>query len=1210
MNYGSWNVRGLNKRSHQREVLNFVDSNHLSFVGLLETKVKARNLSKVTGRLKKNWSWFANHGDHYNGRILLGWDATIWDVIVVSSSPQFITCNVTFKPANVNVYVSFIYAYNDGCDRVALWDYLSSFDLDVPWCVCGDFNTVLSIHEICGGREHWTPEMQQFKDCVCDAGLSELRTTGELFSWTNRRPFDPVLKRLDRVLVNKQWITSFASSQAFVKTRGIMDHSPIIVNVTANSEKITKGFQFFNFMIGLEGFRDAVTTAWGEPLYGDPMAVFWRKLKGVRGKLVELNRKHGNVKTIVIQRREELNCLQSALALDNRNSTLIEKESKAILALEKALEDEESLLQQKARCSWLKLGDGNNSFFYNQTRANWNSNKVLSLVDSSGHLVRGHTAVSNAAVEFFNETLGASGNQTEFDWDSVSMPQLDSSLVDDLLKPISDDQILSVLKGLKPNKAPGPDGFNREFFLATWDILGNDFCSAVKEFFRTSQLHKGINSTLIALIPKSRTPSTMRDFRPISLCTTMYKCISKILASRLKSVMPSIIDRAQSAFVPGRQISDNILLAQELFRGYGRETGLPKCAFKLDLNKAFDSLDWNFLLQALKHMNFPPVFIGWIKGCICSTHFSVKLNGASNGYFKGAKGLRQGDPMSPYLFSLAMNVLSTILNKVPNDFMYHWKCKELKLTHLFFADDVLIFSRGDRDSILHVMDSMRLFAGVSGLSANYSKSHCFFNNCDRDLVHWFNSEFHMPHGQLPIRFLGVPLISKQLCIGDCIPLIEKITNRINVWTNILLSLAGRLQLLRAVLFAMVFFWSRHFILPKGVHKLLQSIFTRFLWKGDTTSVGGAKVAWDDLCLPKEEGGLGLPNLIEWNNAQIIHYLWLIVNKDETSLWSSWVLNTVLKRKHFWVLSIPFDCSWIWRQILLLRDKAKPFITYVVGDGRSISLWFDPWFKGSVLAEGHSDPIISYANSTPNATLSEIVAGATWVLPTPNPHQRRPSARFDSWVADFDYPPVFPSRMDTALWNGKPKPLVSIKWIWESIRSHDDIVPWFHAVWFKHGIPRFRTHSWLLCLGRLGTLDRLDHWHITTTTTCYLCVGGAENHDHLFLHCHYSHYVLMHLLQHIAPIEIASTWTWVDLLLCILNISSATRRLLALLAVQIYAYHIWRERNARRHGKGVFGPRLLLRGIITDLRARVAHEPWFTTAVLCNPDLQLCISYFE
>ncbi len=145
------------------------------------------------------------------------------------------------------------------------------------------------------------------------------------------------------------------------------------------------------------------------------------------------------------------------------------------------------------------------------------------------------------------------------------------------------------------------------------------------------------------------------------------------------------------------------------------------------------------------------------------------------------------------------------------------------------------------------------------------------------------------------------------------PLIENVTNRINCWTTLLLSLAGRVQLLKSVLYAMVSFWTRHFILPKGVHHHLQSLFTRFLWKGNTTSIGGAKVAWVDLCLPIEEGGLGLPNLLDWNTAQIMRYLWMIVNKDESSLWSSWVLRTIIRGKHFWTITIPFDCSWIWRQ---------------------------------------------------------------------------------------------------------------------------------------------------------------------------------------------------------------------------------------------------------------------------------------------------------
>ena len=121
--------------------------------------------------------------------------------------------------------------------------------------------------------------MQQFKDCVNDSGLAELRTNGDLYTWTNRRPHDAVLKRLDRVLVNPLWLLDFASSQAFVKPWGLMDHSPLIIKVTDLIDTVQKGFQFFNYMLTIDGFHEAVASAWGERLFGDPMAVFWRKLK-------------------------------------------------------------------------------------------------------------------------------------------------------------------------------------------------------------------------------------------------------------------------------------------------------------------------------------------------------------------------------------------------------------------------------------------------------------------------------------------------------------------------------------------------------------------------------------------------------------------------------------------------------------------------------------------------------------------------------------------------------------------------------------------------------------------------------------------------------------------------------------------------------------------------------------------------------------------
>ena len=282
------------------------------------------------------------------------------------------------------------------------------------------------------------------------------------------------------------------------------------------------------------------------------------------------------------------------------------------------------------------------------------------------------------------------------------------------------------------------------------------------------------------------------------------------MASRLKLILPNIIDKAQSAFVKGRLITDNILLAHELFRGYDRKGGKPRCAFKVDLHKAFDSVHWDFLLAVLNHMDFPDQFICWIKACICSPMYSVKINGASRGFFAGAKGIRQGDPLSPHLFTLVMNILSNILNNAPGNFNFHWKCKDLKINHLFFADDVLLFSQGDQNSIAHLMKSLSNFKAISGLSPSLSKSTCFFCNCDAHLLSWFDSNYGMPHGALPVKFLGVPLISSKLSIKDCRPLIEKNSARIDSWTNFVLSVMGRIQLIKAVLCAITGFWAKHF----------------------------------------------------------------------------------------------------------------------------------------------------------------------------------------------------------------------------------------------------------------------------------------------------------------------------------------------------------------------------------------------------------------
>lgn len=259
-----------------------------------------------------------------------------------------------------------------------------------------------------------------------------------------------------------------------------------------------------------------------------------------------------------------------------------------------------------------------------------------------------------------------------------------------------------------------------------------DVCRAVKKFFYDDQIPEGVNATTIALVPKLDTPLKVYDFRPIACCNVLYKCISKIITTRIKTVLGNIVNKNQSAFIPGRHISDNILVAQELMREYDRKYGVSRCALKIDLQNAYDTINREFLESCLVGFGFPEKMISWILACVTGSKFSLNINGELHGFFQGARGLRQGDPMSPYLFTLVMEVFTLIAKRQVSEsglFKYHWGCNELQLTHLCFADDLLMVCYGDVNSVQVVKLASEEFSSVSGLYPNLSKSTVFFREC-------------------------------------------------------------------------------------------------------------------------------------------------------------------------------------------------------------------------------------------------------------------------------------------------------------------------------------------------------------------------------------------------------------------------------------------------------------------------------------------------
>ncbi|GJV39999.1 hypothetical protein Tco_1418439 [Tanacetum coccineum] len=360
----------------------------------------------------------------------------------------------------------------------------------------------------------------------------------------------------------------------------------------------------------------------------------------------------------------------------------------------------------------------------------------------------------------------------------------------------------------------------------SWDIVGIDVCKAVRDFFANGRILQEINHTILALLPKVPTPTRINDYRPISCCNVIYKVISKLITNRIKEGLQDIVSDNQSAFVPGRSISDNILITQELMHNYHLNKGPHRCAFKIDIQKAYDTVDWKFLRDILGGFGFHPTMVGWIMTCVTSTSFSLCVNGDLHGYFKGRRGLRQGDPMSPYLFTLVMEILTLMLKRSVR-----------------------------KTSVKVIMEALEEFKGVSGLVPS----------------------------TLPIKYLGVPLISSRLRYRDCKVLVERVQNRINDWKNKYLSFAGRLQLVMSVLSSMHGYWASVFILPAAIIHEIEQLMCGFLWCQGEMKRGKAKVSWESVCLPKQEGGLGIRRLESFNIALMASHIWNIITCKE-SMW--------------------------------------------------------------------------------------------------------------------------------------------------------------------------------------------------------------------------------------------------------------------------------------------------------------------------------------
>ena len=398
-----------------------------------------------------------------------------------------------------------------------------------------------------------------------------------------------------------------------------------------------------------------------------------------------------------------------------------------------AYREEDFFWFQKSRQDWMALGDKNTKYFHASTKQRRARNRIIGILDQNQVWIDNEEGIEKVAVSYFDNLFSSSTSRDPSEVLRDVPVTVTPRMNDFLTKEVTEEEVKRALFSLNPRKAPGPDGLTALFYQRFWDIIRCDLTNMVKNFFRSGIFDGKLNETNICLIPEGDRPREMSGFRPISLCNVSYKVVSKILSLRLKKFLPELISETQSAFVAGRLITDNILIAQENFHALRSNPANRKkfMGLKTDMSKAYERVEWEFLRALMEKMGFDQRWVVWIMQCITSVTYRVLLNGDPKGRIIPSRGIRQGDPISPYLFILCTEALIALVRKAESDGKIQGvriSNASPRVSHLLFADDSLFFCKADVEQSKEIIEIIRSYGRVSGQEINLSKSSIMFGN--------------------------------------------------------------------------------------------------------------------------------------------------------------------------------------------------------------------------------------------------------------------------------------------------------------------------------------------------------------------------------------------------------------------------------------------------------------------------------------------------
>ncbi|XP_019181991.1 PREDICTED: uncharacterized protein LOC109177145 [Ipomoea nil] len=599
--------------------------------------------------------------------------------------------------------------------------------------------------------------------------------------------------------------------------------------------------------------------------------------------------------------------------------------------------------------------------------------------------------------------------------------------------------------------------------------------------------------------------------------------MAKMITQRMKPLMDSIISGTQSAFIPDRLITDNILIAAEV----GHFLNRKQCgtvgwgALKLDMAKAYDQMEWPFLKGMLKALGFDERWVELIMLCVTTVSYRFLINGSPSNLVTPTRGLRQGDPLSPYLFIICAEWLSLLLQQAQNNGLIHG-CRVARgappISHLFFADDSLLFFKANQYEAVEIKNCLAKYEALSGQMVNYHKSSIFYSKNtgtrDREMAAQILGVVQAPNLG---KYLGLPAFIGRNKKAAFAYIEDKIRQRIGSWNKRLLTQAA-----------------------------IERVMNRYWW-GTGTDRGIHWKAWDRLCIPKKYGGLGFKDLKAFNLAMLGKQAWRFLTNTDS------LVSRVYKARYYPKLtfseaSMGNNPSYCWRSIMAAKELITGGVRRRIGNGESTLIWKDPWLQDEL------DPMVQ--TEMPLQLADAKVAGlidqttGTW-----DPHI----------LADIFQPsdvprilkiPISPEYEDTWYWYGDPNGCYSVKNGYRRIVGTYNTSMGFdrwNTLWHLKIPPKWKMFLWRAMSNILPTTTNLLIKRVEIDPACAMCGLIHEDIMHSLVLCDYAKAIWSQSNLPIPQIVTNVFYDWFGTLLDVLDSD-------AILFATAILYNIWRARN--------------------------------------------------